>query len=53
MCKEAALLALEENIECEFVTNSHFLKVLQDIKPTANREMLNYYENFSKNNKFE
>ncbi|XP_039105973.1 spermatogenesis-associated protein 5-like protein 1 isoform X3 [Hyaena hyaena] len=46
LCKEAALLALQENgLEATTVKQEHFLKSLKTIKPSLSHEDLSLYEN--------
>ncbi|XP_051833222.1 ribosome biogenesis protein SPATA5L1 [Antechinus flavipes] len=49
LCKEAALLALEENgLEATTVNQEHFLKSLKTIKPSLCHQDLTLYEGFQK-----
>ncbi|XP_022380498.1 spermatogenesis-associated protein 5-like protein 1 isoform X1 [Enhydra lutris kenyoni] len=46
LCKEAALLALQENgLEATTVKQEHFLKSLRTVKPSLSHEDLTLYEN--------
>lgn len=46
LCKEAALLALQENgLEATTVKQEHFIKSLRTIKPSLSHEDLTSYEN--------
>ncbi|NWS97813.1 SPA5L protein, partial [Mionectes macconnelli] len=47
LCKEAALLALQENgLEATAVKHEHFVKSLKTVKPSLNRKDLEFYEKF-------
>ncbi|NXP08651.1 SPA5L protein, partial [Thinocorus orbignyianus] len=47
LCKEAALLALQENgLEATAVKQEHFLKSLRTVKPSLNIKDLEFYEKF-------
>ncbi|XP_078097265.1 ATPase family gene 2 protein homolog B [Mustelus asterias] len=46
LCKEAALLALQENgLDADAVEHSHFLKSLQNLKPSLTGQQLDFYHN--------
>lgn len=48
LCKEAALLALQENgLEATAVKQEHFVKSLKTVKPSLNIKDLEFYEKFS------
>ncbi|NXS30856.1 SPA5L protein, partial [Pomatostomus ruficeps] len=48
LCKEAALLALQENgLEATVVKQEHFMKSLKTVKPSLNKKDLEFYEKFS------
>ncbi|XP_053129015.1 ribosome biogenesis protein SPATA5L1 [Hemicordylus capensis] len=50
LCKEAALLALQENrIEATTVKHKHFLKSLETVKPSLTHKELNFYEKLFRN----
>lgn len=52
LCKEAALLALQENsIEATPVKHRHFVKALETVKPSLTHKELAFYENFFKKHK--
>ena len=44
--REAAIIALSENIECEKVENKHFSAALETVKPRINAESILVFENF-------
>ncbi|XP_051484545.1 ribosome biogenesis protein SPATA5L1 [Apus apus] len=47
LCKEAALLALQENgLEATAVKHEHFVQSLRTVKPSLNKKDLEFYENF-------
>ncbi|NXM27009.1 SPA5L protein, partial [Oxyruncus cristatus] len=47
LCKEAALLALQENgLEATAVKHEHFVKSLKTLKPSLNIKDLEFYEKF-------
>ncbi|NXK03573.1 SPA5L protein, partial [Herpetotheres cachinnans] len=47
LCKEAALLALQENgLEATAVKHEHFVKSLKTVKPSLNIKDLEFYEKF-------
>ncbi|NXY87702.1 SPA5L protein, partial [Alcedo cyanopectus] len=47
LCKEAALLSLQENgLEATAIKHEHFVKSLRTVKPSLNRKDLELYEKF-------
>ncbi|XP_037358307.1 ribosome biogenesis protein SPATA5L1 isoform X1 [Talpa occidentalis] len=53
LCKEAALLALQENgLDTTTVTQEHFLKSLKTVKPSLSQKDLTLYENLFQNQVF-
>ncbi|XP_027780846.1 ATPase family gene 2 protein homolog B isoform X4 [Marmota flaviventris] len=53
LCKEAALLALQENgLEATSVNQEHFLQSLKTVKPSLNHKDLTSYENLFKKEGF-
>ncbi|XP_008583330.1 PREDICTED: spermatogenesis-associated protein 5-like protein 1 isoform X2 [Galeopterus variegatus] len=51
LCKEAALLALQENgLEATMVKQEHFLKSFETVKPSLSHKDLTLYENLFKKN---
>jgi len=46
ICKEASMLALEEDLNAQQVTDHHFQRALKDARPQITREMLKYFEGF-------
>ncbi|KAM3963745.1 LOW QUALITY PROTEIN: ATPase family gene 2 protein homolog A [Aphomia sociella] len=47
LCHEAALQALERDLDCPAVTMEHFLCVLKDFSPRTPQSLLRVYEEFS------
>jgi AAA family ATPase len=47
VCREAAFVALEENMSAELVEMKHFVTALERVLPQTNSEMLDFYEEFS------
>lgn len=46
VCREAALKAMEENLEATEVVASHFTHALHVIKPRISRELIQFYETY-------
>lgn len=49
LCKSAGMLALEENINAEYVKMSNFIEALAHVKPQITKEMINFYQKFADN----
>ena len=49
LCREAAILALRENMEAEEVSMAHFEKALKKIKASVNPEDVKKYEEIEEN----
>ncbi len=47
VCREAAILALREDIDSEKVTMEHFTKALDRVKPSVTEDVKKAYEDFS------
>ncbi|XP_072939143.1 ATPase family gene 2 protein homolog A [Epargyreus clarus] len=47
LCHEAALKALEKDLDCQAVTMEHFENVLKDFKPRTSQSLLKVYEEFA------
>jgi transitional endoplasmic reticulum ATPase len=45
-CREAAMIALRENIRARKVTMEHFEEAREDIHPTITKEVIEWYEKF-------
>ncbi|MFX1259238.1 MAG: AAA family ATPase, partial [Promethearchaeota archaeon] len=48
MCREAAMIALRENIRARKVSIEHFREARRDIHPTITPELVKWYEEFGK-----
>ncbi len=48
LCREAALLALRENINATRVHMRHFMKALEVIRPSITADMVKFYEDWYK-----
>jgi len=46
VCREAAMIALRENLKAKEVTMSHFEKALAEIGPSVTKEIKKMYEDF-------
>ncbi len=46
--REAGMLAIAENINCEFIDKKFILQSIESTKPIINKEMIEYFEKFSK-----
>ena len=46
VCREAGMMAIEENIECESIDIKYLYKAIENTKPIINKEMIKYFENF-------
>jgi len=44
ICREASMIALEEDIECKFIRKSHFYTAIGNIRPVITSDMLDFYE---------
>ncbi len=51
LCREAAMMALRENIDSATVTAEHFKKVLKNIKPSIDEEEMEMYKSFIERSK--
>lgn len=47
-CREAALGAMQENIDAKEVSQSHFLRAIKGTQPRLTRELLDFYDNYRK-----
>ena len=45
-CREAAMIALRENIRARKVTMEHFKEARGDIHPSITKEIIDWYEKF-------
>lgn len=48
ICREAALAALQEDINAVHVTHEHFVQALQTIKPRISTDLVQCYDKFQK-----
>ena len=46
VCREAALAALQEDINAVHVKHAHFLQALQTVKPRISADLIKYYNKF-------
>ena len=46
ICREAALAALQEDINAAHVKHGHFLQALQTVKPRISADLVEYYSKF-------
>jgi len=44
VCREAAMIAMRENIEVRKVKNTHFMKALETVRPSIDDEMISFYK---------
>jgi transitional endoplasmic reticulum ATPase len=51
-CREAGMMALNENINAERVCHRHFRYCVNQISPVITKEMLDYFEKFKTKNEF-
>jgi len=51
LCREAGMHALRENKKTKEVTMKHFEKALKEIKPSLNKRILEFYEQFNERTK--
>ena len=48
VAREAGMLAIADNINCEYIDKKFILQSIETTKPIINKEMINYFEDFSK-----
>ena len=46
--REAGMLAIADNINCEYIDKKFVLQSIESTKPIINKEMIDYFEKFSK-----
>lgn len=51
VCREAAMLAMEEDIDAQQVDKRHFKTCVDRFKPRITSEMLQFYRNYEKNSR--
>lgn len=47
VCREAVMIAMEANIECEFIEQEHLEAALRKIRKRLTKELITRYEQFS------
>ena len=50
VAREAGMLAIAEDINCEFIDEKFILQSIESTKPLINKETINYFEDFAKKN---
>ena len=48
VAREAGMLAIADNIHCEYIDKKFILQSIETTKPIINKEMINYFEDFAK-----
>ena len=48
VAREAGMLAIADDINCEYISTKYILQSIESTKPLINKEMINYFEEFSK-----
>ena len=48
VCREAALAAMQENVEARFISKAHFLHATSATQPRLTKELLTFYDNYRK-----
>ena len=48
--REAGMLAIAEDINCEFIDEKFILQSIESTKPLINKDIINYFEDFAKKN---
>ena len=48
VAREAGMLAIADNINCEYIDKKFILQSIESTKPIINKEMIDYFEKFSK-----
>ena len=48
VAREAGMLAIADNINCDFIDKKFILQSIESTKPIINKEMIDYFENFAK-----
>ena len=48
VAREAGMLAISDNINCEFIDKKFILQSIESTKPIINKDMIEYFENFAK-----
>ena len=48
VAREAGMLAIADNINCEYIDKKFVLQSIETTKPIINKEMIDYFEKFTK-----
>ena len=48
VAREAGMMAITDNMECEFIEEKYIIKAVENTKQIINKEMVEYFENFAK-----
>jgi transitional endoplasmic reticulum ATPase len=48
LVREAGMIAIRENKKASVVTKEHFEKAFKEIRPSLNKEILDFYKEFTK-----
>ena len=48
VAREAGMLAIADDISCEFISTKFILQSIESTKPLINKEMISYFEDFAK-----
>ena len=48
VAREAGMLAIAEDINCEYISKKFILQSIESTKPLINKEMISYFEDFAK-----
>ena len=48
VAREAGMLAIADNINCEFIDKKFVIQSIESTKPIINKEMIDYFEKFAK-----
>jgi transitional endoplasmic reticulum ATPase len=48
LCREAAMIALRNDIKVKKVTKDHFIRAMDEIRPSLTDELVKYYKRVSK-----
>ena len=48
VARESGMLAIADNINCEYIDKKYVFQSIESTKPIINKEMINYFEDFAK-----
>ena len=48
VAREAGMLAISDNINCEYIDKKYIFQSIESTKPIINKEMIKYFEDFTK-----